>query len=86
MFYCTECQLRNKWPISIVKSLGTCEVCGKRDLCNDVMSSNLSDPSKITIVFPLSLVDMEIFDGKGRLLAKCWREDVAESLLARLNS
>lgn len=86
MFYCAECRIRNKWPASLVKSLDTCEICGKRDLCNDVVSSDLSDPSEITIVFPLSLVDTEIFDAKGRLLAKCYREDVANLLLTRLNS
>ena len=86
MFYCTECQIRNKWPASLAKSIGNCEECGKHDLCNDVESSNLLDLSEITIVFPLSLVDTEIFDAKGRLLAKCYREDVANLLLARLNS
>lgn len=87
MFYCAECRIRNKWPASLVTSLGTCEVCGKYDLCNDV-KSDLLDPkgTELTIVFPLSRVDTEIFDAKGRLLAKCWREDVAEFLLVRLNS
>ena len=85
MFYCAECQIRNRWPASLVKSLGTCEECGKQDLCNGVNSSDLPDLSKITIGFPLLIIDLEIFDAKGRLLAKCWREDVANFLLTRLN-
>jgi hypothetical protein len=41
---------------------------------------------KITVTPPFLLIDTEIFDGKGRLLAKCYREDVAEILLSLLNS
>lgn len=41
---------------------------------------------EITIVTPFSLIDNEIFETKGRLVAKCWRKDVAEILLSILNS
>ncbi len=38
MFYCQECQEASKWPISISKSFGKCEICGKRAECNDMPS------------------------------------------------
>ena len=41
---------------------------------------------EITIITPFSLIDNEIFEAKGRLVAKCWRRDVAEILLSILNS
>lgn len=39
----------------------------------------------MTIVEPLQLIDKEIFDAKGRLLARCWRKDVGEKLVSNLN-
>lgn len=47
----------------------------------DTMKKN-----KITVSPPFLLIDKEIYDVKGRLVAKCWREDVAEILLVLLNS
>lgn len=41
---------------------------------------------KITVVTPLMLIDNEIYDAKGRLIAKVGREDVGECLCATLNS
>ena len=41
---------------------------------------------EITVTTPFSLIDNEIFEAKGRLVAKCWRKDVAEILLNILNS
>lgn len=41
---------------------------------------------EITITTPFSLIDNEIFEAKGRLVAKCWRKDVSEILLNILNS
>lgn len=39
-----------------------------------------------TVVAPLMLIDNEIYDAKGRLIAKVWQEDVGECLRTALNS
>lgn len=41
---------------------------------------------EISVTESLLLIDREIYGADGRLLAKCWRVDVAEILLNRLNS
>lgn len=38
------------------------------------------------IVTPIELVDNDIYDAKGRLVARCWREDVGEILTQKVNS
>ncbi len=37
------------------------------------------------IAEPVQLIDKEIFDAKGHLLARCWRKDVGEKLVSNLN-
>ncbi len=41
MFYCDECREKRKWPESMHKSYGKCELCGKTSMCNDVPSKDL---------------------------------------------
>lgn len=41
---------------------------------------------EIEVTTPLLLIDKEIYDAKGRLVAKCYRDDVGKILLTRLNS
>lgn len=41
MFYCDECVKKKGYPESIMKSLGPCEICGKKAECNDRPSSSL---------------------------------------------
>ena len=50
MLYCTNCQSRNKWPISWGRSFGPCEMCGVPAFCYDVPSSQLPnrEPMKTT--------------------------------------
>ena len=45
MFYCKHCEERLKYPSSIVKSFGQCELCGSAAFCSDIPSSRL--PRKI---------------------------------------
>jgi len=45
MFYCDACAKKNRWPIGLVRSSGSCEVCGKKRECSDVPSSKLPDPA-----------------------------------------
>lgn len=46
MFYCAECAKKNNWPESFGQSYGSCEVCKKAALCNDVSASDL--PLRVT--------------------------------------
>lgn len=46
MFFCDSCGNKNKWPASMSKSLGPCEVCGKVKRCSDVPSKYLPLPPK----------------------------------------
>jgi hypothetical protein len=41
MFYCDPCAKKKKWPESVAKSKGPCEVCGRDAYCNDVPASKL---------------------------------------------
>lgn len=46
MFYCDECAEKNGWPNTLFKSIGPCELCGKRTLCNERKSSELAEAIK----------------------------------------
>lgn len=46
MFYCEACRKRKKWPTSLVRSMGPCEVCGTDAFCWDRASDTL--PSAMT--------------------------------------
>ncbi len=41
---------------------------------------------KTKIVTPVELFDNEIYDARGRLVARCWREDVGKILIQKVNS
>ena len=44
MFFCEPCRRKWRWPASMSKSKGRCEMCGKYEHCYDVPSSRLPDP------------------------------------------
>lgn len=44
MFYCDPCARRRKWPSTLFKSSGTCEICEKHTTCNELASKYLPDP------------------------------------------
>lgn len=46
MFYCAKCAKKNKWPESVMRSRGRCEMCGKNADCYDTPSTALPDPPK----------------------------------------
>lgn len=46
MFFCDKCANENKWPKSIGRSMGACEICGKVDVCNDIPCKYLPMPVK----------------------------------------
>lgn len=41
MFFCPPCRIKNDWPESLVRSHGTCEICGAIATCYDVPSHHL---------------------------------------------
>lgn len=41
MFYCDKCAEEMRWPKSIFKSFGPCEMCDKVAVCNDISSKHL---------------------------------------------
>lgn len=46
MFYCDECAKNRSWPITLYRSVGPCEICGKTDDCNEMKSKDLPIPEK----------------------------------------
>jgi hypothetical protein len=44
MFYCEKCRNKWKWPKSMARSLGRCEMCGSASACWDRPASTLPDP------------------------------------------
>lgn len=49
MFYCDICAKQNDFPITIGKSNGTCEICKRIALCNDMPISKLPVKEKTFI-------------------------------------
>lgn len=48
MFYCDDCRKKHDWPEGIGKSVGRCEMCEKKAVCNDVPCKYLPEPKKQT--------------------------------------
>lgn len=47
MFYCDKCGKERKWPTdALVRSTGSCEICGKVSNCNDIPSKYLPIPEE----------------------------------------
>lgn len=44
MFYCEECRKERQWPEALMKSWGSCELCGETYECHDRPSSSLPLP------------------------------------------
>jgi hypothetical protein len=49
MLYCNKCKENNDWPESVVKSYGSCEICGEVGECNDKKIYDLANESKSAI-------------------------------------
>jgi hypothetical protein len=45
MFYCNSCAKNKTWPITFLKSVGVCEICGSYSYCNDCPSFKLPNSS-----------------------------------------
>ena len=44
MFYCDRCRVKRKWPMSLFKSHGPCELCRTVTGCNDIAAKDLPVP------------------------------------------
>jgi hypothetical protein len=44
MFYCNDCAIEYKYPVTFAKSIGNCEMCEKYGQNNDCPSSDLPRP------------------------------------------
>ena len=42
MFYCEKCGIYNSWPITLSRSFGPCEMCGRVAACSEAPSSYLT--------------------------------------------
>lgn len=49
MFYCDPCGTERGWPVDVFfgASYGSCEICRKPRVCNDVPSSHLPPPKRV---------------------------------------
>lgn len=43
MFYCNGCAEKKKWPLTLFKSQGACEICGKESSCNETPCKDLPE-------------------------------------------
>lgn len=50
MFYCDDCRETQGWPEGFFKSHGPCEVCGRKEICNEVPSPLLPGSSYQKVV------------------------------------
>ena len=44
MFYCDACAKEKRYPETLFKSRGNCEICGKTTICNEKSSKYLPYP------------------------------------------
>ncbi len=44
MFYCEDCRVKKDWPVSVMNSMGACEICGEAAECYDRPSRSLPLP------------------------------------------
>lgn len=44
MLYCEKCRIDRAWPGYTLKTHGTCEVCGKKDLCHNTTPEEHDTP------------------------------------------
>lgn len=56
MFFCEPCRKKWRWPESMSRSRGRCEMCEKPAVCYDVPSRFLPDPIGV-------LTEQEVIDG-----------------------
>jgi hypothetical protein len=59
MFYCEPCRKKWRWPMSMHKSKGRCEICNHLEACYDVPSRHLPDPIGI-------LTEEEVANGQAQ--------------------
>lgn len=52
MFYCSDCAKKNDWPETFGQSYGSCEMCKRTALCNDMSASDLPVRSTSTVKNP----------------------------------
>lgn len=79
MFYCDECAEKRGWPTNaLIKSLGACELCKRKRVCNDINSKFL--PPTVTkgdIEELIYMIDDNYKAPEGKLsLAIEWVKDV----------
>ena len=46
MFYCNDCADKYEYPQTFFKSVGKCECCDEKKVCNEMQSSRLPMPKK----------------------------------------
>lgn len=73
MFFCNDCADERKWPKSLFRSLGRCEICGKTRECSDVPSSSLPPaPAYNRTTVRKQVCDLEVGD-EFFMNARAWR-------------
>lgn len=78
MFYCNKCKIKKSWPESLVKSFGTCEVCGEIGDCNDKPSDLLTNDettmkdNELTQELIASPNDLSNWDMLHQLIREGW--------------
>lgn len=48
MFYCDACAIEKDWNMTMFKSVGPCEVCGKTKECSDLPCKKLTEEPMFT--------------------------------------
>jgi hypothetical protein len=52
MFYCDSCAKENDWPVTMFRSLGTCEECGARTACSERSVRDLTEEGRTRLPKP----------------------------------
>lgn len=52
MFYCDPCAKKNDWPVTMFRSLGTCEECGAKRECSERSVRDLTEEGRTRLPKP----------------------------------
>ena len=87
MFYCDPCAREREWPVSMARSLGRCELCKQKRVCNDVHTSKIPLPKDKAGILLAGKTDQteepeygHIVDLKHKLDLQSFRKQAEEKL------
>ncbi len=84
MYYCDRCAEENDWPVTMFRSLGTCEECGTRAECSERSTRDLAGEGRVPIPKPEEMEVDPTLVATGELMSPSTTTLTIAPRLARL--